>query len=81
MGCVLCGFIVIIVNFLNGIDRFGEGKRILFENSIDITFDWDTTNALIGKHTLKMEIPPVPGEENNEDNVKTITIEVTEPTQ
>ena len=41
-------------------------------------FDWDTTNASIGKHTLKVEIPPVLGEQNTEDNVKTVTIEVKE---
>ena len=52
-----------------------------FNNTQDITFKWDTTNASIGKHTLKVEIPPVPGEQNIEDNVKTITIEVTELTR
>ena len=51
-----------------------------FHDTTNITFNWDTTNASIGKHTLKVEIPPVPGEQNSEDNVKTITIEVTEPT-
>jgi hypothetical protein len=45
-------------------------------SSIDVTFNWDTTDASIGKHTLKVEIPPVPGEQNIEDNVKTVTIEV-----
>jgi len=44
-----------------------------------ITFNWDTTNASIGKHTLKVEIAPVPGEQNTEDNVKTVTVEVKEP--
>ena len=48
-----------------------------FKTSTEITFNWDTTNASIGKHTLKVEIPPVPGEENTEDNTRTITIEVT----
>ncbi len=47
-----------------------------FENSTDITFHWDTNNASIGRHTLKVEIPPVPGEQNTEDNAKTMTIEI-----
>jgi len=47
-----------------------------FSATTNITFSWDTTNASIGKHTLKVEIPPVPGEQNTEDNVKTVTIEV-----
>ena len=61
-----------------------NGKSFLyygpFEDSTTVTFNWDTTNAAIGKHTIKVEIPPVPGEHNIENNVKTITIEVTEPT-
>jgi pectate lyase len=50
-----------------------------FHNTTDITFTWDTTNASIGKHTLKVEIPPVPGEQNTEDNVKTVEIEIKDP--
>jgi ankyrin repeat protein len=50
-----------------------------FSTTTNITFDWDTTNASIGKHTLRTEIPPVQGEQNTEDNVKTVTIEVKEP--
>jgi ankyrin repeat protein len=50
-----------------------------FSSTSDITFNWDTTNASIGKHTLKIEIPPVPGEQNTENNIKTMTIEVKEP--
>ena len=49
-----------------------------FSSTSDITFNWDTTNASIGKHTLKVEITPVPGEQNSEDNEKTVTIEVKE---
>jgi len=41
-----------------------------FSNIVDITFHWDTTNASIGKHTLKVEISPIPGEHNTEYNVK-----------
>jgi hypothetical protein len=52
-----------------------------FNNKTDITLNWDTTNASIGTHTLKVEIPPVEGEQNTEDNIKTITIEVVEPTE
>jgi hypothetical protein len=50
-----------------------------FSDSEEITFNWDTTNATPGKHTLKVEISPVPGEQNTDDNVKTMTIEVKEP--
>lgn len=50
-----------------------------FSSTTNITFKWDTTNASIGKHTHKVKIAPVPGEENTEDNVKTVTIEVKEP--
>ena len=61
-----------------------EGRAYVFyapfEDETDFTFNWYTTNASIGKHILKIEIPPVPGEHNIENNVKTITIEVTEPT-
>lgn len=49
-----------------------------FYNTTDVAFNWDTTNAPIGKHTLKAEIPPVPGEQNTEDNIKTTIIEVKE---
>ena len=47
-------------------------------DSMQLKFDWDTTNASIGKHTLRVEIPPVPGEQSTEGNVKTVTIEVKE---
>jgi len=61
----------------------GAGRGYLyygpFHSVTDITFNWDTTNASIGKHTLKVEITPVPGEQNTEDNVKVVTIEVKEP--
>jgi ankyrin repeat protein len=50
-------------------------------SSTTLTFHWDTTNASIGRHTLKVEIPPVPGEQNIDNNVKTVTIEVKEPTK
>ena len=50
-----------------------------FSDTENISFNWDTTNASIGTHTLKVEIPPVPGEKNTEDNVKTITIDVKAP--
>jgi hypothetical protein len=45
-------------------------------SSEDVSFNWYTTNASIGKHTLKIEIPPVAGEQNRADNIKTVTIEV-----
>jgi ankyrin repeat protein len=46
---------------------------------VDMAFRWPVANASIGRHTLKVEIPPVPGEQNIKDNVKTVTIEVREP--
>jgi ankyrin repeat protein len=58
----------------------GTGRCYLyygpFYNTRRVTFHWDTTNASIGKHMLKVEIPPVPGEQNTEDNIKTVTVEV-----
>jgi hypothetical protein len=62
----------------------GQGRCWLWygpfvSSSNEVTFTWDTTNASIGMHTLKVEIPPVPGEQNTEDDVKTVTIEVKEP--
>jgi hypothetical protein len=63
-------------------DNF-RGQALLWYGPFNATtegmLNWDTTNASIGKHTLKVEIPPVPGEQNTEDNVKTVTIEVKEP--
>jgi len=59
-----------------------QGKVLLwygpFDTTTDITFNWDTTKASLGKHTLKVEIPPVPGEQNTENNIKTVTVEVKE---
>jgi cytohesin len=59
-----------------------EGRAYVFyapfEDKTNITFNWDTKNNSIGKHTLKIEIPPVPGEKNTEDNTKTLTIEIKE---
>ncbi len=47
-----------------------------FENTIDITFNWDTINATRGKHTLKASITPVAGEEDVADNTVTVEVEV-----
>ena len=58
-------------------NRYLNAVREFADNVLE--YGRDTTNATIGKHTLKVEIPPVPGEQNTEDNVKTATIEVTEP--
>jgi hypothetical protein len=44
-----------------------------------VTFNWDTTHVSVGKHTLKLEIPPVPCQNNTEDNIKAVTIEVKMP--
>ena len=50
-----------------------------FTTTTNLTFNWDTTNASIGTHMLRVEVPPVPGEQNTEDNTRTLTIEVKEP--
>lgn len=47
-----------------------------FSDIEDVTLTCDTTNTSVGTHTLKAEIPPVEGEQNTEDNVKTVNIEV-----
>ncbi|MFC1634984.1 ankyrin repeat domain-containing protein, partial [Planctomycetota bacterium] len=65
-------------------DFTAQGRAYVFRGedrslSRDTTFKWDTTNASIGRHTLRVEIPPVPGEQKTEDNTKTATIEVKEP--
>ena len=52
-----------------------------FSNTEDLTFNWDTTNATPGKHTLKASIAPVAGEEDVADNSVTVTIEVKERQQ
>jgi len=58
----------------------GEGRAYVFygpfESKTDITFKWNTTNASVGKHTLKAEIRPVAGEKDTEDNTKTTTVNV-----
>ena len=50
-----------------------------FNTSTNITFNWDTTNASIGKHILKTSIVPVEGEKNVADNIMTVEVEVKEP--
>jgi ankyrin repeat protein len=47
-------------------------------SSADMTFNWDTTNASIGKHTLRASIAPVEGEEDVVDNTMTVEVEVKE---
>jgi hypothetical protein len=60
-----------------------QGRAILwygpFNTSTNITFNWDTTNASIGKHILKTSIVPVEGEKNVADNIMTVEVEVKEP--
>jgi len=45
-------------------------------SSTDVTFNWDTTRASVGEHTLKAEVSPVAGEEDKADNIKTIMVNV-----
>jgi len=68
---------------IGGTGYNNEAGRVLLwygapGDSIQVTFNWDTSGAFDGKHTLKVEIPPVPGEQNTKDNTKTVTIEVKE---
>ena len=61
-----------------------QGRMYIFRgedrsSSREVTFNWLIAQPTIGKHTLKVEIPPVPGEQNTKDNIKTVTIEVKEP--
>lgn len=60
----------------------GTGRCYLyygpFYSTTNITFNWDTTNASPGKHTLKATITPGAGEEDTEDNSVTVTIDVKE---
>jgi hypothetical protein len=60
----------------------GQGRAYLyygpFDTFRDITFNWDTTNAKPGKHTLKASIEPVAGEEDISDNTMTVVVEVKE---
>jgi hypothetical protein len=60
--------------------NFYAGRAYLyygpFHNKTDISFNWDTTNASIGKHTLRATIAPVAGEEDVADNSMTVEVEV-----
>jgi len=44
--------------------------------STDVAFNWDTTKASTGEHTLKAEIVPVAGEKDTADNTQTATVNV-----
>jgi len=50
-------------------------------SSTHVMLNWDTTNVSPGKHTLKAEIAPVPGEEDTADNTMTVMVNVKEPTR
>ncbi|MFC1793591.1 ankyrin repeat domain-containing protein [Planctomycetota bacterium] len=49
-----------------------------FHDSTDITFNWDTTAASPGKHTLQASIAPVAGEQDVMDNSRNVEVEVRE---
>jgi pectate lyase len=59
-----------------------EGRAYVFyapfENTTDITFNWNTTGATLGKHVLKASIAPVAGEQDLADNSVTVEVEVKE---
>ncbi|MBL7184872.1 MAG: ankyrin repeat domain-containing protein [Phycisphaerae bacterium] len=63
----------------------GRGRCLVwygpFNDRTDITFNWDTTRATPGKHTLRVTIDPVAGEEDTADNTATVTVEVKEPSK
>ncbi len=58
----------------------GQGRVWLYYNappsSAEAKFNWDTTKASTGEHTLKAEVVPVAGEEDTADNSRTITVNV-----
>jgi pectate lyase len=60
----------------------GQGRVWLYygnsNDSTQLKFDWDTTNACLGKHTLKASIAPVAREEDVADNTMTLEVEVKE---
>lgn len=41
-----------------------------------LTFNWETTKASTGEHTLKVEVVPVVGEEDTADNTQTAVVNV-----
>jgi hypothetical protein len=49
-----------------------------FNTSTDITFNWDTTTATPGVHTLRASVTPVGGEGDVADNSMTVEVEVKE---
>jgi ankyrin repeat protein len=63
----------------------GQGRVWLYYSSpmdsAQLKFNWNTTNASVGKHTLKVEIPPIPGEKDISNNTMTVTVEVKEPSK
>ena len=60
-----------------------NGKAFLyygpFSDTTNITFNWNTTNASLGKHILRASIAPVAGEEDVADNVLTATVNIKAP--
>jgi pectate lyase len=50
-------------------------------DSTQLKFNWNTNNVSPGKHTLKVEIPPIPGEKDISNNTMTVTVEVKEPSK
>jgi hypothetical protein len=47
-----------------------------FESFAEMKFNWDTTTATPGKHTLRATIAPVEGEEDTTNNTMTVEVEV-----
>lgn len=62
-----------------------QGRACLYYgspgDSTQLKFDWDTTNASLGKHILKASIAPVVGEEDTVDNTTATTVDVKVPSK
>jgi len=63
-----------------GYDSY-RGRALLWyggpeSSTTQLKFNWDTTNASPGKHTLRAAIAPVAGEEDVADNTVTVEVEV-----
>ena len=69
---------------INGWEYNNEQGRVWIyyggpsKSSNDVTFNWDTTEALTGEHVLKAEIVPVAGRNDTANNTMTVTVNVKE---
>jgi serine protease len=69
------------VSLTDTIDGILIGSQSVFLNADDstvVSFDWDTTDASIGDHTLRAEASVVEGETDTADNSMTTTVTIKE---